>query len=227
MKKLIIIVLVMSMLHGTLAIADTEEEILFNGIPWGIDGRELLEKMSEKGFIAQQADETSLPIWTYDFRNDWQYNIDNAGYYIGYYYWDEHKTKIGGYDISNILLYAYYDIVDGKLDKSIGHYYKAEISFQLDNELVFIAYSDLKRKLSNLYGDGTEATSHLIDTDYNYTVWKGSNNTAVCLYASNSKNSNSLNIMYGITNCEEVLKLVREAYINSIIPADENDYHGL
>ena len=227
MRRFLAIALAVFLILSTSAIADVDKEITFNGIPWGIGGQELIDTMSQKGFRAQRAEESSMPIWTYDFREDWKYNVADTGYYIGYYYYNDNKTKIAGYELNNIMQYAYYDIKDNKLNKPNCHYYKTEIWFDIKNELVERAYEDLKNKLTNLYGNGTESKVYLIDTDYIYTVWKGINNTAVCLYMSEDKDNNFLNLMYGITNCEETLKFVREIYINSIAPADENDYSGL
>lgn len=227
MKKCFIAVLLIVLTVCSVGYADIDKDILFNGIPWGIGGQELLDSMAEKGLKAGIVDESSMPIWTYDFRNEWQYNVSDTGYYIGYYYYDDHNTKIGGYDLDTILQYAYYDVVDGKLNKPNCHYYKTEISFDIDYELVDRSYEDLKGKLSNLYGEGTETQVYLVDTDYTYTVWKGTNNTAVCLYKSHGEETQFLHLMYGITDIENTLNTVREAYVNSVPPADENDYNGL
>ena len=228
-KKIVFLTVSLILLSCTLsyANADVEKDIVFNGIPWGINGSDLLEQMEKKGFRAGTVDESSMPIWTLDFRNDWQYNVKDTGYYIGYYFRDDHNTKIGGYELDNILQYAYYDTSDGKLNKPNCHYYKTEISFDVDTELVGRAYDDLKGKMTTLYGTGEEATSFILDTNYRYIIWKGTNNTAACLYMSEGKENNYLHLMYGITNCEETLNHVREVVVNSIPLSDPDDYNGL
>lgn len=214
--------------------------IEFHGIPWGISVSELESALEERGLVVNGDDiknDASMPIWSYKFRNSFMNNIDSTGHKISLYYYSDYdkKPSIAGYPVEEMEFYAHYDITDGVLSQNAGdsHYYMAQIGFDVNDERTPFIYNDLCNKLTGLYGEGVENSTFEFDTTYTYTVWEGLDNTAVCLYRSESTESDYqfLNLWYGNTTIEETLlnvrKLVVEKQIQQQVQAAANDTTGL
>lgn len=209
---------------------DHEGEIVFAGVPWGIGLTDLQACMQYKGYnfnlrIVDAA--YSLPVWTYDFRHDWEYNVKDSGYsvYIG------SGTTIAGYNVDYIYLYSHYDFGNNYIntDKDASHYYMAEIHLALEYEHVDRSYEDLRAKLDSLYGQHQEVSFHSVDYTYTYSVWEGANNTAVCLYkgVKDDDDFRHLNLMYGRTDSDKILAALDAVRVSLIPPADSSDTSGL
>lgn len=235
MKKFFIFLLAL-MLFVPAVFADTENEIVFHGIPWGISVNELADQLKERKIPVKSSDIESgedMAIWTYQFGNSYQYDIESTGHKIlinclG----NPGAVRIAGYPVNTIELYAHYDITDGvlKMDSGNSKYYFSSIWFDVSDEMAVSVYADLSKKLSVLYGTGEEGTSKYgSSTTYSYTVWNGANNTAVCLYRSVSTSSvyQHVNLMYGKADCEQTLREVRRLVIEHEIQSVSDDSTGL
>lgn len=234
MKKFFVLLFSL-MLFAHAALADTETEIVFHGIPWGISVNELVDQLKQRNIPAQSVDieaDASMAIWAYQFRNSYMNNIESTGYNIPlYFYSNPGAVKIAGYPVQDMQLYAHYDITDGtlKLGANDSKYYMVLIQFDVSDEMAVGVYADLHKKLSALYGNGAEDTTKEVETTYTYTVWHGANNTAVCLYRSVSTSSNYqfVYLMYGKTDCEKTLREVRRLVIEHEIQSVADDTTGL
>lgn len=217
------------------ALADTDNEIVFHGIPWGISINELADQLRKRNFAVQSSDiesDANMGIWTYQFRNMYQYDIESSGHKIQLNFWsNQGSAKIAGYPINGLELFAHYGVVDGivSFDADDSKYYLTAFSFDVQDEMAVGVYADLSKKLSALYGTGTEDTTKIVDNTYTYTVWSGANNTAVCLYRSVSTSSayQYVYLMYGKTDCEKTLREVRRLVIEHEIQSVADDSTGL
>ena len=223
------------MLFTPTAIADTDTEILFHGIPWGISVNELVVQLKQRNIPVSSSNvetDANMAIWTYQFRNSFMNDIESTGHKISlYFYSNPGAVKIAGYPIQDIQFYAYYGFDDGiiKLDADNTEYYFVHVQFDVSDEMALGVYADLHKKLSALYGNGVENTIKIVETTYTYTVWNGANNTAVCLYRSVSTSSDYqfVHLMYGKTDCEQTLRKVRRLVIEYEIQSVADDSTGL
>lgn len=234
MKRILALVLVLMAFTGC-AFADTEKPIEFHGIPWGIDILELAEVLNEKNIPVRKdkiSNDANMAIWSYEFRNSFMNDIEETGHKISlYFHGDESTPKIAGYPVQELEFYAHYDITDGILNQSENgsRYYMATIWFDVNDEMAVSVFNDLAKKLTSLYGNGAENSTFIVDTTYTYLVWNGADDTAVCLYRSESNSSNYqfVHLMYGKTNIEETLQNVRKLVIEKKIQDVSNDTTGL
>lgn len=217
------------------AFADTEKQIEFYGIPWGISITELVDELKERNIPVNKdnvSHDANMAIWSYEFRNSFMNDIKETGHriFLGFY-GDKPTPKIAGFPIDSLEFYAHYDIADGNLnrDENESTYYMAKIQFDIDYEMAVSVYKDISDKLTSLYGEGKENMTFITDTTYTYCVWNGADDTAVCLYRSESSDSNYqfVNLMYGKTNIEETLHNVRQLVIEKKIQDISNDTTGL
>lgn len=234
MKKFFAFLMVL-FLFAPSALADTESEIVFHGIPWGISVNELADQLRQRNIPVSSGDieaDANMAIWTYQFRNSYMNDIESTGYKIPLYFFSNPDTvKIAGYPVQDMQLYAHYDITDGiiKLDADNSKYYLVSVQFDVSDEMALGVYADLHQKLSSLYGNGVEDATKIVETTYTYTVWNGANNTAVCLYRSVSTSSDYqfVHLMYGKTDCEQTLREVRRLVIEHEIQSVADDTTGL
>lgn len=234
MKKFAIILLPLFLFLPS-ALADTDTEIVFHSIPWGISVNELVDQLRQRSIPVQSGDieaDASMAIWAYQFRNSYMNDIESTGFEIPLYFFSyPDAVKIAGYPVQDMQLYAHYDITDGilKLDADNSQYYMVSLQFDVSDEMAVGVYADLHKKLSALYGNGAEDTTKEIETTYTYTVWHGANNTAVCLYRSVSTSSDYqfVHLMYGKTDSEQTLREVRRLVIEHEIQSVADDSTGL
>lgn len=234
MKKLLALILLLTMI-APISFADTDGQIMFHNIPWGIGIDKLAYNLKQRNIDVPSGKikaNANMAIWTYYFRNSYEYDIEATGHKIQLSYWgNTDAVKIAGYPVQEMELYAHYDITNDvlNLDAANSKYYMATVWFDISDEMAVGVYADLANKLTALYGNGKEATTNIIDTTYTYTVWNGANNTAVCLYKSISESSDYqfVHLMYGKTDCEQTLRKVRRLVIEHEIQSVANDSTGL
>lgn len=228
------VVVIALMMVLPIAHADVDTEIVFSNTPWGIGVDELQKAMQSAGFFFNAEDvrdASYMPIWTYDFRHEWENSVKEAGYWIILNYWKDDNVKVAGYRLDSLYLYCHYDLTDGVLDRdrSKSHYYRADISLDVEKELVDASYTDLQNKLTKLYGSYVEDSFHITDYTYTCSTWTGANNTAVCLYKSRGDDGeySFLHLLYGKTDCEATLNAIHDAAVREIGTPDPDDLSGI
>lgn len=233
MKRLFAFFLVLFFVVPT-ALADTDTDIVFHSIPWGISLDELTQQLKDKGIPSSAIDvynDDNMAIWTYRFRNDYQYDIECTGHSIHVNLWFNDSVKIAGYPVNTMEFFTHYDISNNTLSKSTdaSHYYMTKIWLSVSDEMAVDVYNDLYKKLTTLYAEGKTDTIKEVETTYTYTVWHGANNTAVCLFhgVSDSSDFQSVHLYYGITDIEKPLQTIREYVIQEQVKAVQNDMTGL
>ena len=232
MKKFFILLLAL-VLFAPSALADTDKEIVFHGIPWEISVNELVDQLKERKIPISSSDilaNQNMRLWGSQFTSIGESYINSAGYAIMFWDYDD-RIKIAGYPVRNIDIFSHYGIIDGKIsfDANDSEYYLCTIMFAANDEMAISIYHDLMSKLNTLYKTGTESASKYGSTAYTYTVWNGANNTAVCLYRSTSTSSDYqfVYLMYGKTNSEQTLREVRRLVIEHEIQSVADDTTGL
>ncbi len=204
--KYLSVSLIIILLFSCFSISSAEDrkEITFRGIPWGTSIAEI-EKMSTWNYVYSYEDE--MPFES-DFliQSTWRSFSGtefNAGYEGTAFFFDK-DIKVGGYEVSDITFFCMYGVDDGALnkDKAASELYAAEYHFDLLDYQA--AYTDLKGKLTDLYGIGTSeslseeswfyTTEGMIDytNSGEYTIWDGLNNTHVLIFATWIEDEDSL-----------------------------------
>ena len=184
MKKGIALLLTMMLVIGLMSAALAyDDEITFQGIPWGSEHAEVVKQLIEKGFIPEDVDEdiyslrkedgNCLLLWkqgghaTKRTANNWE-PYEDYGEWLSCVYYQNPLKKVGGYEMGDLSL-SY--CVDGEKARLVCVGFKA-VADNPDE-----AYQDLLKKLNKVYGKGKEFN----DRTYEITTWSGAENTAVLL----------------------------------------------
>lgn len=210
MKKLVAVVLVLVMMCGA-ALAD---EILFRGNPWGSKYSDVTAEMRYVGNWYD--DEIHMIDW---MNFDTDYSKEANGFNVLGHSIDE-DFRVAGYSVNGISLLFLYSTNGVEVIKDIqdSELFGAQYSLQvMDLE---IAYTDLKEKLSGLYGDGKEGKNEY--GDMTFVTWTGDNDTAVKLITDNY----GIYIRYGKTD-DRILEELNAALIAEQQMAIKNDISGL
>ena len=211
-------------LFSPAAFADTDSEIVFHGIPWGIGIDELTEQLNQRDIPTDGINAgADMKFWDYQFLSITEDHVDSTGFYMYFYDYDD-KVKIAGYPVLSMYLYSHYGIADGKisLDANYSEYYLATIRFAASDEMVVGMYSDLLTKLTKLYGSCAEGTTK----EYTHAVWYGANDTAVMLYRSAGEYQ-YVCLIYGKTISKQELLELRRLVIEHEIQSVADDTTGL
>ena len=222
MLKRIVAFLLSMLLIVPVASADTDKEIVFHGIPWGIDVNTLVNHLKERKIPVTSSDIDAgreMRFWGSQFLSITEDHFDSSGYVIPIWDYDD-RIRIAGYPVRNIDLYACYGIVDGEIsfDADDSEFLFCSILFGVGDDMIAGVYSDLLEKLKNLYGDCSKNT-------YTYAVWYGANNTAVMLYRDDEYEYVSL--YYGKTDSKQTLQEVRRLVIEHEFQSVADDSTGL
>ena len=204
MKKLCAAVLVLFLLLGC---AFAENEINFQGISWLSDEETVIRSLQEAGLVSSEyrmgmltsenskyimEDETGF-VWPimYKFYNDVCLSASLSGYA---------KGRIAGYPVKDLTLSFAYD----------GAYKLISVKVELiDGE-----YSDLKAKLSKVYGNGEENVN---EDGITTNLWRGDNHSCVLLHTEDD--GNSFELVYG--------RLDGIGILNECFSVDHEDVQGL
>lgn len=231
MKRFVAMLFVITILLGSVALADVDKEIRFNDIPWGTDISEVKRIIKSLWSENSDVEEFSIHSYPYNWMNDYDYGYD--GLAVGIYtYHGYDKYKVAGYDVEFTLLLAYYDYDANSYRKDLDatHFCQAVIEFDMEYDEVDDAFEDLSNKLTRLYGKSTEVK---YDADVDGLEWYGINDTVVRLERQNDDGFGVKYIMliYSIRNLDDILielnKRVEEDKINNYVPVDEDNITGL
>lgn len=231
MLKRIVAFLLSMYLIVPVASADTDKEIVFHGIPWGISVNELVDQLRERNIPSGNInDDYDMRFWGSQFLSITEDHFDSTGYKISIYDYDD-KIKIAGHPVLNIDLYAHYGMIDGEisLDADDSQFHFCTIMFAAGDEMIVGVYNDLLSKLNALYGNSTESTFKVGSSNYTASTWYGANNTAVNLYRyiSDNQKYQSVNLCYGKTDSEQTLREVRRLVIEHKLQSVADDSTGL
>ena len=230
-----------------------EKAILFRGIPWGAN-----ISSYEKAFEGQHVsknDNEYLIRWSnrkseLDPNSVNLNNMYGDGYPAGWgtliFSMDrENGFKVSGYHVSTVLgLFAYGIDNEGDVlrDEKDSRFYMAEYGFDAEDGIN--AYDDLKQKLTDLYGTGTETSekSRMLTVDENssavyvdtvVTKYLIKDAVGICMLekVETEKDCASLSLVYADINSDqiidEVLRAIKhEKLINESVDSLDN-YNGL
>ena len=183
MKKALAVLLVLALIVSYGAALAYDDEITFQGIPWGCDHAETVKRLIEKGFVPEDVDKEIYELWSRDGNclflwkkggyatkrsaTVWDPYEDYADWLSCAHYPNPLK-KVGGYEMGDLSL-SY--CVDGEKARLVCVGFMA-VAANPDE-----AYQDLLKKLNKVYGKGKEFN----DRTYEITTWSGAENTAVLL----------------------------------------------
>ena len=189
MKKLFSLILVLIL---AIPVANAQE-ILFREIPWGVTFSDVKDSLTTDFYILGPYESTMIKWNGIDDVDDVRIFFDAIdGYYLQAF--PSSEIKVGGYSLSNLEMYFVWDIDTARntvlSDINNSQFYFAQYKFDVID--AHATYSDLKEKLSLLYGIGDENSegagsgfSLIKNVGYQifnkYTIWSGDNDTAVML----------------------------------------------
>ena len=221
MKKSVALLLVIILLDGLAGGALAyDDEITFQGVPWGSTDKETVRILTEKGFIAENDDAsmyslmqglgTCLLLWKdggYATKREfgsWEPYEDYSQWLWDRKY-DSCPKHIAGYDIKELIL-SY--CVDEETSRFIC------AGFMVDAANPDEAYQDLLGKLNKVYGKGKEFT----DPTYEIATWNGADGTAVFLQHYNPDN---VWVFYGTTKSEDYFIEASRLVLNTEVPHND------
>lgn len=189
MVSLVLVMMVFSVLVQSFAEIEqtTDQEILFQGIPWGINVIELKKKMNEIGY--GRSDKNA---------NKKAYGAVSWGYTLHYKKTNEPKSKlfnVAGLDIEHVITNCTFSVIEGKISKKEEDSKFFIAGYHFASAFGERTFNSLREKLSELYGNPVLAPYPTTIMTVFVTTWFGANNTYVLLTEGS--------IMYGILGLDE------------------------
>ena len=196
MKRIITLLLMIFMTIGlyTTAFAD---EILFNGVQWGINPYQLKTEMplADRFIVVGPIERENMPypsktaerlldhsknVMWYNPEFFSEHSVSYAS--GGVFSFSSNKPKVAGYDLSSVTMFFSYDFADGEIfyDEKLSHFCCAEYGFDVidgDN-----TYGVLVEKLERLYGEGEVQTGENSGTIWSDKAYKYTNHVKICRF---------------------------------------------
>ena len=207
MKKIVCFSLVLTIIiFGSCAIAISENDISFLGIPWLSNESIVFQKLSNDGYLLtinrdKDLSNEECEILRKDEEGHIVQSIERKNNYCFSTALNKQvKGTIAGYPVSDIVLtFAYngeYQLLYARVD------------------LLGAEYPDIKNKLTKVYGNCEE-----IETIEGHTyLWTGANNSCVAVFEY--YDGKAFDLVYGRLDAAEILE-------NCLAPADPDDVSGL
>lgn len=223
MKKWIALLLTVAMLIGMMSAALAyDDEITFQGIPWGITLKDYDAVLRDNkiAFCSFGVTMSSTKGWILaENDNKIAFNRKNAGESpIFGFDSGSIQTEIGGYNSGGVQVHCIFDGGSWKV-------HAISVKFNVNNEEE--AYNDLVQKLESVYGEKTMGE----DAGYEYCFWCGANNTCLVLTSPTwmpitQNEFPYVTLYYGTTGAEELFTSAVDSYQ---LPSNntENSTNGL
>lgn len=234
MKKFFVLtMLVVFALSTVSALAATDQEILFRGIPWGTDYNTAKSMLTDFPMV--------VPMHGEAFK---MYSIDEIilgdGEGIRFEYHDINvfatctpsSIDVAGYKTSGVTAFFAFLPVDGVLTRDMADtaMYGGRYEFEPINTDAMS--EDLCAKLTGLYGEPDETSDRkdFVGNTYDYVYWKGANDSMVALSVRHGTQTNSIYkdkiwISYVNTKGDEMLQTASDTAKSEAI-ANEADAAG-
>lgn len=209
------------------------EEITFRGLPWYTGISAIKAEFEGKGMFADNVDYPMIYASKFDgslysLGAEQVMTRQNAGYLTVVPFFPE-DFRVAGYSLEGLYMFSCYGLDGEKVlrEEDASRLYLAFYKFDVMD--IDGAYSDLKTKLTSLYGAGEEAcstdTGYILENglqEYEYTKyqikWEGNNNTAVVMTCAISPSSAAhlgsthyLTLTYEKTDSDAMVQAVSEA----------------
>lgn len=232
MKRKIALALVISSITCATVWAETDKEILFRDISWGITYSEACDLMPEFDWYTMYFD--MMKTYSVDeiIYGDYEgIDFENSGINMTAIPFYNKEISVAGYTTSNINLYFSFPVINGIMeqDENNSIFYGARYEFEPENTDAM--YDDLKTKLSSLYGNPIKEYNETdyLDIETTITVWEGANNTYVSLYADDVVDEvelwpDSLYISYAWGEGDAFLQAASDAVSAQAIEEESNIY---
>lgn len=237
MKRLFVIIVVAIMLACSFGYADTDKEIKFRNITWGINIDEVKQVLSDIDFWN---DEKGYALAHWDDEQDYYFGREENGWLGWCFNSSNDPLKVAGYPVSMIYLYCAYGVDEkGSVlrDRESSEFYMASYLFDvIDTQGT---YEDLKDKMTKLYGEGVETTEFGYGSynagnsewkGYKSTImtveWNGANNTGVVLTGRWDDRDTGVNygnrviLLYGKTDYDMKLTMIEKAVTQERLQAE-------
>lgn len=202
------------------AFAETDQEILFRGVPWGenlSEVRKMLKDDLDLGFVINDL------TWGRRIVNQAKgiatghVYYDNQCQYLSWrLYTDSAGIDVAGYPLARVFLYYACienesGILTRELDDTAFYMGKYGIHVRDDDNAVEI-YNDLKNKLSSLYGEpDLEETDKSGLNQIKSVRWNGKNDTMAILALSQGS-SDSIDLSYAWGQGDKLMEYANKVY---------------
>ena len=220
MKKVILLVMSLCFVIMCVSFASAEGSnnvlITFRGIEWGTPVGDISDKIPDgvKFFNPDLVSQlVSAKNFLYDGNND--YYKGPVAYSVSARSSSLKNMKVAGYEVSG--MYMYFAIVpgaDGLPTENVSDSALVMAYYKIEPKDPDAAYEDLCTKLTGLYGDADYSYEKSPYITYKYTVWYGSDGSAVSLVKEDyPSGSHYIYIKYAAANADEVLKKAYDALV--------------
>ena len=228
MKKLFLCILICILLVFGLGAAS--KAYTFMNIPWGTELSDLKPILSDLGFLDfYESEYTALLDWNFKSKiylsNELPYT--EVGKDVKCYSFKD-GFNIAGYEVDKIETSFLFSHDSKTVDKSKSELVQVCIDFKVFNP--YDVFSDLKAKLSSLYGTPASYKQNDSIMAEECAVWLGSDNTGIALImAVNARNSNffSVNLYYGKTNGDSLIADIKKVLSNQAVSNAQGNFFGL
>ena len=179
MRRIIAILLALLLLGLSCNALAYDEEITFQGIPWGSNHKEVEKLLKDKygknvekySYLNNIEWDYYAPIVSKNYNSSTSSPVNAIGATCKL-----KKEKIAGYDVENIV--SYYLYPSGDENATWLH----SISVTLSLENIVEGFDDLAAKLTDKYGEPIEAGSMSVEGfDFPYYAWVGGEDTFIHL----------------------------------------------
>lgn len=230
-KKIFFIgALATSLFVTTPVFAETDKEILFRDVPWGVSFDETCKLLPEFDFYgnameglhaATANDVLKGQIYgSYNSRDSYDGSICFCAMSF-----PDSGVDIAGYPLLSMYLFYTYSTENGlSLSDNNTILYGATYEFEEPQDLDSM-YSDLVSKLSEVYGEPDDSYD-LADPIMKgtYTCWNGADDTAVAIQSYDCDGQASVYISYAWFEGDELLKKADDAFSSSKDSAESEIY---
>lgn len=197
-------------------------ELLFKGIPWGSDMPTVVSQITETSFNDPQND------YAVSTSRNCLDKGDFFGYDIGVDTYSSKSVNVAGYSARISLGFAHKPGSNGLLTHKKEDTAFTYAKYYIQHEDARFAMSDLKEKLTKLYGEPNHKnTNYVIEYDIYY--WEGDNGTIISLMGEfYSSGSTEVTIIYSFYGADDLYNKAQEALnLEERLNTDKDDLTGL
>lgn len=221
-KKMLTLVLALTMLLGIVVSAHADEEygepILFRGAAWGASYPDVLKVLPD-GVKMRDLDIKEYWYPMLDMMNEGNSYGNQVKAEIGCYSYARSSSlkgvKVAGYEIEQLYLYFIFVPDESeKLIKDEAHTAFISGQYKIEPKDPDAVFDDLVSKLTSLYGDVDIEESKTGIIDKKMALWKGADGTMVSVFRQDySSGTHEIYIKYGSLVGDELIKNAYDAAV--------------
>ncbi len=202
--------------------AEEKQELLFRGVPWGINLPSAIEQISDITFGKPSGD------YAVSTSNRCLDKGDSWGFGLGVYVESQKTINVAGYSASVALGFAYTPNTEGLLPKTEADTALTYATYYIRHKDARFAVEDLSEKLTKLYGEPKRIQKDVV-IEYDIYYWEGANNTIISLIGEFfDSGTTHVSIVYSFYGADDLYNAAKEAIdLEERLTTDKEDHSGL